>query len=50
MNHAMVEPLSFFPFRVYVSLAGDGFCEAVTVTLSREADDIRIRELEWGRP
>ena len=35
---------------VYVALTGDGFCEAVTVTLTREADEIRIRELEWGRP
>jgi hypothetical protein len=35
---------------VYVALTGDGFCEAVTVTLTREADKIRIRELEWGRP
>ncbi len=35
---------------VYVSLDGDGFCEAVTVTLTREADEIRIRKLEWGRP
>jgi hypothetical protein len=35
---------------VYVALDGDGFCEAVTVTLTREADHIRIRKLEWGRP
>jgi len=35
---------------VYVALTGDGFCEAVTVSLTREADGIRIRELEWGRP
>jgi len=35
---------------VYVALTGDGFCEAVTVTLTREADAIRIRKLEWGRP
>jgi len=35
---------------VYVALTGDGFCEAVTVTLTREAGTIRIRELEWGRP
>lgn len=36
--------------RVYVGLSGDGFCEAVTVTLSRENSQIRIRHLEWGRP
>ena len=35
---------------VYVALTGDGFCEAVTVTLTHEAGDIRIRDLEWGRP
>ena len=35
---------------VYVALDGHGFCEAVTVTLTREADQIRIRELHWGRP
>jgi hypothetical protein len=35
---------------VYISLEGDGFNEAVTVTLKHEAGDIRIRYLEWGRP
>ena len=35
---------------VYVALTGDGFCEAVTVTLTTEAGRICIRELEWGRP
>jgi hypothetical protein len=35
---------------VYVALTGDGFCEAVTVTLTTEAGKIRIRKLEWGRP
>ena len=34
----------------YVALTGAGFCEAVTVTLTQEADKIRIRDLEWGRP
>jgi hypothetical protein len=34
----------------YVALTGDGFCEAVTVTLVQEGQDIRIRQLEWGRP
>src|SRR5262245_6245687 len=32
---------------VYVALTGNGFCEAVIVTLAREAGEIRIRELEW---
>ena len=35
---------------VYVSLIGDGVCEAVTVTLAEENGDTRIRYLEWGRP
>ena len=35
---------------VYISLTGEGFCEAVTVTLAQEADNLRIRYLEWGRP
>ena len=35
---------------VYVSLSGDGVCEALTVTLAEENTDIRIRYLEWGRP
>jgi hypothetical protein len=34
----------------YVALTGDGFCEAVTVTLAQEGHNIRIRQLEWGRP
>ena len=35
---------------VYVALTGDGFSEAVTVTLTSEAGRLRIRDLEWGRP
>jgi len=31
---------------VYVSLIGEGVCEAVTVTLAEENGDIRIRYLE----
>lgn len=34
----------------YVALTGDGFCEAVTVTLVQLGSDFRIRHLEWGRP
>ena len=34
----------------YVALTGDGFCEAVTVTLVQHGSDYRIRHLEWGRP
>jgi hypothetical protein len=35
---------------VYVALTGAGFCEAVTVTLTTDNGQARIRELEWGRP
>jgi hypothetical protein len=34
----------------YVSLTGEAFCEAVTVTLVQHGSDFRIRHLEWGRP
>ena len=34
----------------YVALTGDGFCEAVTVTLVQRSSGFRIRHLEWGRP
>jgi peroxiredoxin len=35
---------------VYVALGGGDFCEAVTVTLVQVDGDLRIRDLEWGRP
>lgn len=35
---------------VYVGLLGEEYVEAVTLTLAREEGDIRIREIEWGRP
>jgi tetratricopeptide (TPR) repeat protein len=35
---------------VYVAISGEGFSEAVTVTVTRERNALRIRELEWGRP
>ena len=35
---------------VYVSLNGDGFSEAVTLTLAEYGHEILIRHLEWGRP
>lgn len=35
---------------VYTSLEGDGFCEAVTVTIVQDGSDFLIRHLEWGRP
>ncbi len=35
---------------VYVALEGHGFSEAVSVILAQEHHQIRIRELEWGRP
>ncbi len=35
---------------VYVGLLGEEYVEAVTLTLAREDGDVRIREIEWGRP
>lgn len=35
---------------VYVSIGGDGFSEAISVTVTEEQDELRIRALEWGRP
>lgn len=35
---------------VYVSIGGDGFSEAISVTVTQEADEMKIRTLEWGRP
>ena len=35
---------------VYVSLYGDDYVEAVSVTLAEETGVVRIRHLEWGRP
>ena len=35
---------------IYISLEGDNFCEAVSVFVAKQGDDLRIRDLEWGRP
>ena len=35
---------------VYISLEGDNFCEAVSVIVSEQDGEFRIRDLEWGRP
>jgi hypothetical protein len=35
---------------IYISLSGDNFCEAVSVIVTQEDGDLRIRDLEWGRP
>ena len=34
----------------YVSVDGDGYCEAVTVMVSDDGGKLAIREIEWGRP
>src|SRR5437762_11793891 len=34
----------------YVALTGDGFSEAVTLTLVQHSSGFRILHLEWGRP
>ena len=35
---------------VYVAIEGEGFAEAVTVTVVQTAESIGIRSVEWGRP
>jgi hypothetical protein len=35
---------------VYVAIGGNGFNEAVTLTIAREEGRMVIREIEWGRP
>jgi hypothetical protein len=35
---------------MYVAIVGDGYCEAVTVTIANEDNRLIIREIEWGRP
>ena len=34
--------------RIYVSLDGDGFCEAAYLTIAEDDGKYRVRELEWG--
>ena len=34
----------------YVAIEGSDFTEAVTVIVSKENGDYRIRDIEWGRP
>jgi hypothetical protein len=38
----------------YVSITGDfargSWCEAVAVVVTKERDQLRVREVEWGRP
>ena len=35
---------------VYVGLLGEEYVEAVTLVVSREDGDVRVRDVEWGRP
>ncbi len=34
----------------YVSVDGNGYCEAVAITVSDDEGNLAIREIEWGRP
>lgn len=34
----------------YISIGGDGYSEAVTVIVTREADTLKVRSVEFGRP
>jgi hypothetical protein len=36
--------------RAYVGLGGDVYSEAVTVVITREEGDLRVRTVEFGRP
>jgi hypothetical protein len=35
---------------VYVSIGGDVYSEAISVVVTREGGELKIREVEWGRP
>lgn len=35
---------------VYVAMSGDGYVEAVAVVVCSESNQLKIREIEWGRP
>ena len=35
---------------VYISIGGDGYSEAVTVVVMLEADMLKVRTVEFGRP
>ncbi|NGP88037.1 hypothetical protein [Fodinibius halophilus] len=35
---------------VYVAISGDLYSEAITVTICNENDQLKIREVEFGRP
>ena len=35
---------------VYVPLEGDVYSEAITLTLAKSGDELRISRIEWGRP
>lgn len=35
---------------VYVGLFGEEYVEAVTLVVSREDAEVRVRDIEWGRP
>jgi len=35
---------------VYISIGGDAYSEAVTVIVMREADTLKVRSVEFGRP
>lgn len=34
----------------YVAIVGDEFSEAVSVVVSKENNEYKIRKIEWGRP
>ena len=35
---------------IYIALSGDNFCEAVSIKVTQQDGELRVRDLEWGRP
>ena len=56
-NIEVIEIMNDWPDRkendigwAYVAIEGSDYAEAVTVIVSKENGDYRIRDIEWGRP
>lgn len=49
MNHDKRQAPDDFGW-AYVAVSGNGYCEAVTVTIVMEGQQLVISKIEWGRP
>lgn len=56
-NVEVVDSMDYWPDKkdddigwAYVAIEGGDYAEAVTVIVSKENGDYRIRDIEWGRP